>query len=139
MRRRFGFDDEELDRVRAWALESGVRWGEDVTRRERYQLGALAQGTWATALDRLLLGVAMAEEDQRFVGTVLPVDDVGSTDVDLVGRLAEFVDRLTGDPRRARRARDPRASGSTRSTGRSCCSPTSRPRTAGSRPRPPAR
>lgn len=95
VRRRFGFDDEELDRVRAWALESGVRWGEDVSRRERYQLGGLAQGTWATALDRLLLGVAMAEEDQRFVGTVLPVDDVGSTDVDLVGRLAEFVDRLT--------------------------------------------
>ncbi|WP_456823725.1 exodeoxyribonuclease V subunit gamma [Cellulomonas sp. P5_E12] len=95
VRRRFGFDDEELDRVRAWALESGVRWGEDASRRERYQLGGLAQGTWATALDRLLLGVAMAEEDQRFVGTVLPVDDVGSTDVDLVGRLAEFVDRLT--------------------------------------------
>ncbi|WP_307802483.1 exodeoxyribonuclease V subunit gamma [Cellulomonas fengjieae] len=96
VRRRFGFDDEELDRIRAWALESGVRWGEDGSRRARYQLGSVPQGTWATALDRLLLGVAMAEEDQRFVGTVLPVDDVGSTDVDLVGRLAEFVDRLTG-------------------------------------------
>lgn len=95
VRRRFGFDDEELDRVRAWALESGVRWGEDVSRRSRYGMGSLPQGTWATALDRLLLGVAMAEEDQRFVGTVLPVDDVGSSDVDLVGRLAEFVDRLT--------------------------------------------
>lgn len=96
VRRRFGFDDEELDRVRAWALESGVRWGEDRARRERYGLGTLPQGTWSTALDRLLLGVAMAEEDQRFVGAVLPVDDVGSTDVDLVGRLAEFVDRLSG-------------------------------------------
>jgi len=95
VRRRFGFDDEELDRIRAWALESGARWGEDQDRRAKYQL-RVAQGTWATALDRLLLGVAMAEEDQRFVGAVLPVDDVGSTDVDLVGRLAEFVDRLTG-------------------------------------------
>ncbi|WP_231384110.1 exodeoxyribonuclease V subunit gamma [Cellulomonas sp. URHD0024] len=96
VRRRFGFDDESLDRIRTWAIESGVRWGEDLARRERYQLGSLAQGTWSTALDRLLLGVAMAEEDQRFVGTVLPVDDVGSTDVDLVGRLAELVDRLAG-------------------------------------------
>lgn len=96
VRRRFGFDDEALDRIRSWAIESGVHWGEDVSRRERYQLGSLPQGTWATALDRLLLGVAMAEEDQRFVGTVLPVDDVGSTDVDLVGRLAELVDRLSG-------------------------------------------
>lgn len=96
VRRRFGFDDEALDRIRTWAVESGVRWGEDLARRERYQLGSLPQGTWSTALDRLLLGVAMAEEDQRFVGTVLPVDDVGSTDVDLVGRLAELLDRLTG-------------------------------------------
>ena len=30
--------------MRAWALESGVRWGEDVSRRERYQLGSLAAG-----------------------------------------------------------------------------------------------
>jgi hypothetical protein len=51
VRRRFGFDDEELDRVRASALESGARWGEAVSRRERYQHGVLAQGTWATAPD----------------------------------------------------------------------------------------
>lgn len=96
VRRRFGFGDADLDRVRAWALESGVRWGEDTSRRARFQLGAVAQGTWATALDRLLLGVAMAEEDDRFLGSVLPMDDVPSTDVDLAGRLAELVDRLTG-------------------------------------------
>lgn len=95
VRRRFGFDDVALDRLRSWALQAGVRWGEDVTRRERYRLGAVAQGTWAAALDRLLLGVAMAEEEQRYVGAVLPVDDVDSTDVDLVGRVAELLDRLT--------------------------------------------
>lgn len=95
VRQRFRFDDVELERVRGWALESGVRWGEDLARRERFRLGAVPQGTWSTALDRLLLGVAMAEEDQRYVGAVLPVDDVDSTDVDLVGRLAELLDRLT--------------------------------------------
>lgn len=96
VRRRFALDDVALDRLRSWALQAGVRWGEDVTRRERYRLGTVAQGTWAGALDRLLLGVAMAEEDQRYVGAVLPVDDVDSTDVDLVGRVAELLDRLTG-------------------------------------------
>ena len=123
--------------MRAWALESGVRWGEDVSRRERYQLGSLPQGTWATALDRLLLGVAMAEEDQRFVGTVLPVDDVGSSDVDLVGRLAEFVDRLTATLARARRGATRRRLVRARSTAPSACSPTSPRPTAGSRRRPP--
>lgn len=95
VRRRFRLDDEALDRVRSWALESGVHWGEDAQRRARYQLGRVVQGTWSTALDRLLLGVAMAEEDDRFVGAVLPMDDVPSTDVDLAGRLAELLDRLT--------------------------------------------
>ncbi|MDM7853665.1 exodeoxyribonuclease V subunit gamma [Cellulomonas alba] len=95
VRRRFGLDEDALNRVRAWALESGVHWGEDAQRRARFQLGNVPQGTWSTALDRLLLGVAMAEDDNRFVGSVLPIDDVPSTDVDLAGRLAEFLDRLT--------------------------------------------
>jgi len=95
VRRRFGFDDAATERLRAWALESGVRWGEDQDRRARYGLGGVAQGTWRTATDRLLLGVAMAEEDHRFVGSALPLDDVDSTDVDLAGRFAELVDRLT--------------------------------------------
>jgi exodeoxyribonuclease V gamma subunit len=55
----------------------------------------VAQGTWETALDRILLGAAMAEEDQRYVGSALPLDDVDSTDIELAGRLAELVDRLT--------------------------------------------
>ncbi|WP_240696329.1 exodeoxyribonuclease V subunit gamma [Cellulomonas sp. HD19AZ1] len=96
VRRRFGFDDAAVERLRAWALESGARWGEDQARRARYGLGAVAQGTWRTATDRLLLGVAMAEEDHRFVGSALPLDDVDSTDVDLAGRFAELVDRVTG-------------------------------------------
>ncbi len=94
VRRRFGFDDDDLDRLREWSAAAGARWGEDVRRRARFGLPALRQGTWDAALDRILLGVAMAEEDQRFVGPALPLDDVDSTDIDLAGRLAELLDRL---------------------------------------------
>lgn len=96
VRRRFGFDDDELDRLRSWAAEAGARWGENRERRQRFGVGDIAQGTWDTALDRVLLGAAMAEEEQRYVGSALPLDDVDSTDVDLAGRLAELLDRLTG-------------------------------------------
>jgi exodeoxyribonuclease V gamma subunit len=96
VRRRFGFDDDELDRLRSWAAEAGARWGENRERRQRFGVGDIAQGTWDTALDRILLGAAMAEEEQRYVGSALPLDDVDSTDVDLAGRLAELLDRLTG-------------------------------------------
>jgi len=95
VRRRFGLDDDDLDHLRTWTTEAGVRWGEDEHRRARYRLRN-TQGTWAAGLDRLLLGVAMAEEDQRFVGAVLPVDDVPSSAVDLVGRWSELIDRLAG-------------------------------------------
>ena len=37
---------------------------------------------WST----FLLGVAMAEDELRFVDDTLPVDDVSSGDIDLVGR-----------------------------------------------------
>ena len=94
VRRRFRFDDDDLDRIREWSVAAGVHWGEDLARRARFGLPELRQGTWDTALDRLLLGVAMADEDDRFVGAALPLDDVDSTDIDLAGRLAELLDRL---------------------------------------------
>jgi exodeoxyribonuclease V gamma subunit len=94
VRRRFGVDDDDLDRIRDWAVAAGTRWGEDLDRRARFGLGRVGQGTWDSTLDRILLGAAMADEDQRFIGTALPLDDVDSTDLDLVGRLAELLDRL---------------------------------------------
>lgn len=95
VRRRFGFDDDDLERLQGWAVAAGVHWGEDVARRARYGLPAVRQGTWDAGLDRILLGAAMADEDQRYLASALPLDDVDSTDVDLAGRLAELVDRLT--------------------------------------------
>ncbi|HET8616231.1 MAG TPA: exodeoxyribonuclease V subunit gamma [Actinomycetales bacterium] len=94
VRHRFGLHDDDLERIRHWAVTSGVHWGEGPSRRERFGLAAVGQGTWQAGLDRLLLGAAMAEEDQRFVGPALPLDDVDSTDIELAGRLAELVDRL---------------------------------------------
>ncbi|HZI37387.1 MAG TPA: exodeoxyribonuclease V subunit gamma, partial [Acidimicrobiia bacterium] len=74
---------------------AGVRWGLDAAHRAGYKLDALNANTWGAGLDRLLLGVAMAEDGQRLVGGVLPLDDVSSSDIDLAGRLAELLDRLT--------------------------------------------
>ncbi|MDD9205880.1 exodeoxyribonuclease V subunit gamma, partial [Georgenia sp. 10Sc9-8] len=95
VRRRFRLTDDDVERIRDWSVEAGVHWGEDLDRRARFGLPELRQGTWDVALDRILLGAAMAEEDYRFVGPALPLDDVDSTDIDLAGRLAELVDRLT--------------------------------------------
>ena len=92
--RRFSFTGEDLDRLTQLISASGVRWGLDAAHRRPYGLGHLGQNTWSAGLDRLLLGVAMDGEDNHFIGTALPLDEVDSSDVELIGRLAELMQRL---------------------------------------------
>ena len=94
VRRRFGFDDDDLSRMQEWVAESGIRWGFDHEHREPFKLGSLQANTWRRGLDRMLVGVAMTEQDRRLVQGVLPLDDVDSGAIDLAGRFAEFVDRV---------------------------------------------
>ncbi len=94
VRRRFGLDDDDLARLQDWATAAGVRWGLDAAHRAPFSLAALEAGTWKAGLDRLLVGVTMAEEGARLFGEVLPLDDVESGAIDLAGRVAELLDRL---------------------------------------------
>ena len=94
VRRRFRLADEDLARLEQWVRESNVRWGFDATHRQAFKLGRVGANTWRSGLDRVLLGVAMAEDGQRLFAETLPLDDVESGDIELAGRLAEFVERL---------------------------------------------
>jgi len=94
VRRRIRLDDDDLEQLGDWVAQSGVRWGLDAAHRGPYGLAGFAHNTWRAGLDRILLGVAMADEDQNRLGLALPLDDVGSSDVDLAGRLAELLARL---------------------------------------------
>jgi len=107
VRRRFGFDDDDVERLREWTVSAGARWGLDAEHRAAYQLERLAQGTWSAAVDRLLLGVAL-EDDGAWLGDTLPLDDVDSGDIDRAGRFAELVDRVTDAVSRLQRARTAR-------------------------------
>jgi exodeoxyribonuclease V gamma subunit len=93
VRRRFGLDDGDLDRLRELAVGSGVRWGLDAAHRRPFKLEMFGQNTWSAGLDRLLLGVAMPGD--AWLGTALPAP-VEPGDTVRVGRLAEFVERLAG-------------------------------------------
>jgi exodeoxyribonuclease V gamma subunit len=94
VRRRFRFDDDGRAQLERWVAATGVRWGLDGEHRRPWGLGGLEANTWDAGLDRLLLGVAMAEDEQRLFGGTLPVDDVAGGTVELAGHLAEMIDRL---------------------------------------------
>ncbi len=93
-RRLFGFTDDDLDRLGRWVAATHVRWGLDAASRQRFSMERFPNNTWRAGLDRVLLGVAMGGDDHRHLGRGLPLDDVGSNEIDLAGRLAELLDRL---------------------------------------------
>ena len=90
---KFTFDEDALERLEVLTAQAGIRWGLDAEHRCDYQL-QVSTGTWSWGLDRLLLGAALSEEGLPLLAGVLPVDDVQSADIALVGRLAELVNRL---------------------------------------------
>ncbi len=94
VRRRFRFSDDDLLRLEEWVDGAFVRWGFDAAHRRAFHLADVGSNTWESGLDRILLGVAMAEEHQRLFGGTLPLDDVDIGDIDLAGRMTEFVHRL---------------------------------------------
>ena len=112
--RRFGFDEEDLSQVERWLAGSGVRWGLDAAHRGPWKLQGLGANTWRAGLDRLLLGVAMAEDGRLFAG-VLPRRRPGwqRRACRPVGRAGRAPDRDTGQP-----ARPPEHRGLDESPGR---------------------
>lgn len=94
VRRRFGFRDDDLEQIATWAKEAGIRWGFDAAHRAEFGLQEYVANTWEFGLDRRLAGVAMSDDSETWLDRTLPIDDVGSGEIELVGRLTEFVARL---------------------------------------------
>ena len=105
VRRRFRFDDDDLGRLESWVASAGIRWGMDAEHRAMFGLGEVPENTWRAGLDRILLGVTMADEEDRLVGGVCPLDDVPEQEVALAGRLAEMIERLDTHVRVLREAK----------------------------------
>ncbi|NYF98385.1 exodeoxyribonuclease V subunit gamma [Janibacter cremeus] len=94
VRRRFALGDDDLETLTGWVGDSGIRWGYDQEHRAPFRMEVEHQGTWRFGLDRLLLGVAVSADGPLQVGEVMPLDDVGSGSVDLVGRVTEMLERI---------------------------------------------
>jgi len=115
VRARFGFDEDSLARVDRWVTGSGVRWGYDAGHRREYGLGDIDANTWTRGMDRIALGVAVASDTDCPSAARVPIDDIGSRDIDVVGRFLELVERLkvAADTVRGRNQPDGRLTGGT--------------------------
>ena len=92
IRRRFGLTESDLDTVRDWVRESGIRWGIDAEHRGRFGLPAVHEHTWRFGLDRLLLGYGLPAGGERLFAGVLPYDHVEGSLGAVLGRFATFAE-----------------------------------------------
>ena len=99
VRARFGLDAEGLEMARGWLGDAGARWGLDAAHREARGGPRDAQNTWEFALQRLVLGVAMAESAGLWAG-VAPLDAAEGSDTEHVGAVVAFIKVLTEQSRR---------------------------------------
>lgn len=108
VRRRFGFDDDDLIMIGDWVAEAGVRWGLNATHRAQWGLPtALTTNSWQAAVDRILMGVAV-DDTTVALGPdgIAPLHAEGAH-VAVAGRLADFVTRLTAVTENLRHSRSP--------------------------------
>lgn len=73
--------------------ESGIRWGLDQHHRTQIGVPGISQNTWVRGVDRLLAGVALAPASEAPLA-VTGVSTVSTSDLDLVGTVAELLSRL---------------------------------------------
>lgn len=92
--RRFGLDDDGVRRADDLVTAAGVRWGMNAAHRARFGLDGLTTNTWLAGLNRMLVGIAMTEDGSHAVRSAVPLDDVGSSDIEVVGAVAELMVRL---------------------------------------------
>ena len=87
--RRFNLTEQELETLRRWTDETGIRWGLDGRDRGRHDLPPLEENTWSAGLHRLLLGYAMTDNGGPPFEGILPYDRVEGGDTETLDKLLE--------------------------------------------------
>ncbi|TCD48342.1 exodeoxyribonuclease V subunit gamma [Chlorobium sp. N1] len=90
---RFGLDGDALSVIRAWIVDTRIRWGIDEKERLENQLPPFRQNSWRAGLDRLLLGYAMEGEDPA-LGAIVPFGDFDGGSAETLGIFADFIDAV---------------------------------------------
>ncbi len=90
-----GLSEEDISTIDQWINDLNTTWGLDAGHRSVWLPDNFAEGTWASSIDRLLMGAAMAAPSPRLgPDGIVPFDDVAAGGLRTAGLLAELVARL---------------------------------------------
>ncbi len=104
--RRYGLDEQALQRIRQWVQESGIRWGLDGESRRELDQPADDRFSWQFGLQRLMLGYALPPEEQIYQG-YLPYIHIEGMEAQWLGKLQRFLADLARLRKRLARSHSP--------------------------------
>ncbi|MEL0638598.1 exodeoxyribonuclease V subunit gamma [Marinomonas sp. TI.3.20] len=89
---KFELTAAELERIRQWSAEVGIRWGLDAHTAEHHSLPSQESHTWLNGVRRMLLGYAMGHD--HIWENTLSYGDVEGLEAAVAGKLAEFLSAI---------------------------------------------
>lgn len=92
VRRTYDIASGDLEMVKRWLADVGIRWGLSESQRKEDGLPVFRGGTWQEGLERMLLGMASGTSDR--IGAILPYTDVEGSDAELLGNLCLFIEMI---------------------------------------------
>ena len=95
IKKKFGISESDFGTIELWIQDTGIRWGIDAKNREELDLPDFKENTWKAGIERLLLGYAMRGNDNKMFANILPYDPMEGSNVKILGRFIEFVERTT--------------------------------------------
>lgn len=94
VRKKFDLTLGDVEKIRNWIAETGIRWGLDGENRLRFGLPPFQENTWKAGLQRLLMGYALPGAGEHLFEGILPYDHMEGSDAETLGRFLEFAKRL---------------------------------------------
>lgn len=91
--RRFQLDDDDLQLIRRWLDDAGVRWGRDQHSRQKQHVPPFEQNSWAFGIKRLILGYALSDDAPLYQGNLI-VTGVEGQAAQALGKLLNFIETL---------------------------------------------
>ncbi|WP_125716399.1 exodeoxyribonuclease V subunit gamma [Pseudoalteromonas rubra] len=91
--KRFGVEQSEFVQIQTWLQQVAVKWGLDGQHKRDYGLPEIPLNTWRHGLQRLLLGIASADELTAY-NEIYPADAVEGMAVNTLSKLIAFIEAL---------------------------------------------
>ncbi len=94
IQRNFDLVEDDVGLIIRWIKESGIRWGRDGAERCSLGLPDTNQNTWASGLERMLLGYALPASGTQLFQGILPYSEIEGVGATVLGNLNAFMTEL---------------------------------------------